>query len=36
MNLSNAIRALKPDVNAKAEAKNAEKQAHEDMKRGRT
>jgi hypothetical protein len=36
MNLSNAIRALKPDVNAKAEAKNAEKQAREDLKRGRT
>ena len=36
MNLSNAIRALKPDVNAKAEAKNAEKQAREDLRRART
>jgi hypothetical protein len=36
MSLSNAIRALKPDVNAKAEAKNAEKQAHEDLRRART
>jgi hypothetical protein len=36
MSLSSAIRALKPDVNAKAEAQNAEKQAREDFKRGRT
>lgn len=30
--LADAIRALKPDANAKAEAKNAEKQAEEDLK----
>jgi hypothetical protein len=36
MSLSDAIRALKPDVNAKAEAKNAEKQAREDLSRART
>lgn len=36
MSLGDAIRTLKPDVNAKAEAKNAEKQAHEDLRRGRT
>jgi hypothetical protein len=32
MNLSNAIRALKPDVNARTEAKTAEKRAREDIK----
>jgi hypothetical protein len=31
MSLNSAIRALKPEANAKAEAKNAEKQAHEDL-----
>jgi hypothetical protein len=32
MSLSKAIHALKPDADAKAEAKNAEKQAHDDLK----
>jgi hypothetical protein len=32
MSLNSAIRAMKPEANAKAEAKNAEKQAHEDLK----
>ena len=32
MSLDSAIRALKPEANAKAEAKNAEKQAHDDLK----
>jgi hypothetical protein len=32
MRLDSAIRAMKPEANAKAEAKNAEKQAHEDLK----
>jgi len=32
LSMSQAIRGLKPDVNAKAEAKNAEKSAHEDIK----
>jgi hypothetical protein len=31
MSLSNAIHLLKPDADAKAEAKNAEKQAHDDL-----
>jgi len=32
MSLDKAIRALKPDVNAKAEARNAERRAKEDIK----
>jgi hypothetical protein len=32
MSLSSAIRAMKPEANAKAEEKNAEKQAREDLK----
>ena len=32
MSLSKAIHALKPDANSNAEAKNAEKQAHNDLK----
>ena len=32
MSLSKAIRALKPDANAKTEAKNAERRAREDIK----
>jgi hypothetical protein len=32
MTLSKAIRALKPDANAKTEAKNAERRAREDIK----
>jgi hypothetical protein len=32
MSLNSAIRAMKPEANAKAEAKNAEKQAIEDLK----
>jgi hypothetical protein len=32
MSLDSAIRAIKPEANAKAEAKNAEKQAREDLK----
>lgn len=32
MSLGKAIHALKPDANAKAEAKNAQKQAHDDIK----
>jgi hypothetical protein len=36
MSLSNAIHVLKPDADAKAEAKNAEKQAHDDLKGART
>jgi hypothetical protein len=32
MSLSQAIHALKPDADAKGEAKNAEKQAHDDLK----
>src|SRR5260370_17766081 len=32
MSLDGAIRALKPEAKAKAEAKNAEKQAHDDLK----
>jgi len=32
MSLNSAIRAMKPEANAKAEAKNAEKQAREDLK----
>ncbi|HVS88562.1 MAG TPA: hypothetical protein VHF01_10135 [Candidatus Acidoferrum sp.] len=32
MSLDSAIRALKPEANAKAEAKNAVKQAHDDLK----
>jgi hypothetical protein len=32
MSLSKAIRALKPDANAKLEAKNAERRAREDLK----
>lgn len=32
LSMSQAIRGLKPDVNAKAEARNAEKSAHEDIK----
>jgi hypothetical protein len=32
MSLSKAIHVLKPDADAKGEAKNAEKQAHEDLK----
>ena len=36
MSLGSAIRALKPEANAKAEAKNAEKQAHDDLKDART
>jgi hypothetical protein len=32
MSLGNAIHALKPGANAKAETKNAEKQAHDDLK----
>jgi len=32
MSLNSAIHALKPGAKAKAEAKNAEKQAHEDLK----
>jgi hypothetical protein len=32
MSLSKAIHALKPDADAKGEAKNAEKQAHDDLK----
>src|SRR6266851_3499538 len=32
MSLVKAIRALKPDANAKAEAKNAERQAKQDLK----
>jgi len=32
MSLGSAIRAMKPEANAKAEAKNAEKQAHDDLK----
>jgi hypothetical protein len=32
MSLSNAIHLLKPDADAKAETKNAEKQAHDDLK----
>ena len=32
MSLDSAIRALKPEANAKAEAKNAAKQAHDDLK----
>jgi len=31
MSLSSAIHAIKPEANAKAEAKNAEKQAHDDL-----
>jgi len=31
-NLSRAITVLKPDANAKAEARNAERRAHEDIK----
>ena len=33
MSLSKAIHTLKPDADSKAEAKNAEKQAHNDLKR---
>ena len=33
MSLSKAIHALKPDADSKAAAKNAEKQAHDDLKR---
>jgi hypothetical protein len=36
MSLSKAIHALKPDADAKAEAKNAEKQAHDDLKGARS
>jgi len=36
LSLSNAIHALRPDANSKAEAKNAEKQAHNDMKGSRS
>jgi hypothetical protein len=32
MSLSKAIHVLKPDADSKAEAKNAEKQAHDDLK----
>ena len=32
MSLSQAIHVLKPDADAKGEAKNAEKQAHDDLK----
>jgi hypothetical protein len=32
MSLNSAIRAMKPEANAKAEAKNAEKQARDDLK----
>jgi hypothetical protein len=32
MELSKAIRELKPDANSRTEAKNAEKRAHEDIK----
>ncbi len=32
MNLSKAIRVLKPDADARGEAKNAEKRASEDIK----
>jgi hypothetical protein len=32
MSLDSAIRAMKPEANAKAEAKSAEKQAREDLK----
>jgi hypothetical protein len=32
VNLVKAIRLLKPDADAKAEAKTAEKRAHEDIK----
>ena len=32
MSLSQSIHALKPDADAKGEAKNAEKQAHDDLK----
>jgi hypothetical protein len=32
MSLDSAIRAMKPEANAKSEAKNAEKQAREDLK----
>jgi len=35
MTLSKAIHAMKPDVDAKGEAKNAEKQAKEDLKASR-
>jgi hypothetical protein len=35
MTLSKAIHAMKPDADAKGEAKNAEKQAKDDLKASR-
>ena len=36
MTLSKAIHAMKPDADAKSEAKNAEKQAKDDLKASRS